>query len=134
MTQNTVQRALTVGGAAPGVRTATFQTDAFYNDECEVGSFTVVVSAASGTSPTLNIKPQWSPDGGTTWVDIDATNAITSNLTGAGNATCHVGVGLPVTASKSANAPLPRLLRLAVTIGGTTPSFTISGLYFNGSL
>lgn len=130
----TTSRALLVAGAAPGVRTASFNTDSFLNDQNWAAYFTVVASAASGTSPTLNIKPQWSPDGGTTWLDIDATNAITANLTAAGNATCSVGLGLAVTANLSANKILPRLMRVAVTIGGTTPSFTISGIYFNGSI
>lgn len=134
MGRGTITRQLLVGGAAPGARNASFNTDSFINDDYECGTFTVVATGATGTSPTLNIKPQWSPDGGTTWVDIDATNAITPNLTGAGAQSCSVGRGLPVTASKSANAPLPRLLRVAATIGGTTPNFTGVAIYFNGSL
>jgi hypothetical protein len=39
-----------------------------------------------------------------------------------------------VAANVSANKILPRLMRVAVTIGGTTPSFTIGGIYFNGSI
>jgi hypothetical protein len=118
---------LTVAGVAPGVRTATFNTDAFINDGERVG-VSVVVTPVSGTGPTLNCKLQFSPDGGTTWADLDATNAITANLTAAGNQTCWAGPGLPVTASKSANCLVPRILRVAVTIGGTTPSFTITAL------
>lgn len=123
--QNTI-RALTVGLAAPGVRTASFNTDSWVNDDGDYVGLCVVASAASGTSPTCNAKLQFSPDGGTTWIDLDATNAITANLTAAGNQTCWAGPGLPVTASKSANIPVPRLLRAAVTIGGTTPSFTLN--------
>lgn len=129
MPHQNVSRAILVGGSAPGVRTASFNTDSFINDDSDFIGLTIVASAASGTSPTCNAKLQWSPDGGVTWIDLDATNAITANLTAAGNVTCWAGPGLPVTAAKSANIPTPRLLRAAITIGGGTPSFTISGIY-----
>jgi hypothetical protein len=132
MPHQNISRALTVGGVAPGVRTATFDTDSFINDDADFAVLTVVASAASGTSPTLNAKVQYSPDNGTTWIDLDTTNGVTPNLTAAGSQDCRYGPGLPVTAAKSANVPLPRLLRVRVTIGGTTPSFTISGIYFQG--
>lgn len=129
----TMQTALAVGGSTTiGAKTASFNTDLFINNYNEGGSFSVVVSAASGTTPTLSIKPQWSPDGGTTWVDLDATNGVTANLTAAGTASVHVGPSLVGVVNVCANRPLPRFLRVACTIGGTTPSFTITGIYFNG--
>lgn len=122
-------QALLVSGAAPGVRTATFSTDPFYNNDNRCVSIAVVASVVTGTSPTLAAKLQWSPDGGTTWIDLDTANAVTANLTAAGSQVCHAGPGLPVTAAKSANVPVPRMLRVTCTIGGTTPSFTLSGVY-----
>lgn len=68
------------------------------------------VTAASGTSPTLDGKLQHSPDGGTTWIDLVAITQKTT--TG--------------TESKTASAPTSGLVRFNYTIGGTTPSFTFS--------
>lgn len=130
----TYTKALTVGGAAIGVRTSSFNTDSFINDNNEAVYVTAIVSAASGTGPTMTAKLQWSPDGGTTWLDLDATNAITASLAAAGNASFVAGPGLAVTANASANKFIPRTCRVAVTIGGTSPSYTFTGIYVNGAL
>lgn len=69
----------------------------------------VNVSAASGTTPTLDLKVQWSHDG-TTWADADASDAF-----------------VQITAAKVTVKLFPRrgpYFRLFWTIGGTTPSFT----------
>lgn len=129
----TLIRVLTQAGSPiTGAKTATFNTDSFTNDYGSGGVFTVIASAASGTTPTLSLKPQFSPDGGTTWVDIDATNGISPNLTAAGSQSVWIFPGATGAAASVANRFLPRLLRVVVTIGGTTPSFTITGIYFNG--
>ena len=68
------------------------------------------VTAASGTSPTLDVKIQTSPDNGTTWFDegtaftqaVAATKEI-KKITNFGD-----------------------IIRAVCTIGGTTPSFTFS--------
>jgi hypothetical protein len=130
---NTFSQSLTVGGAAIGARTATFNTDSFVNDNNEALYITAIATAVSGTTPSMTAKLQWSPDNGTTWLDLDATNAITAALTAAGNATFVAGPGVVVAANASANKFLPRLLRVAVTITGTTPSFTMA-LWANGAL
>ena len=66
----------------------------------------LVVTAASGTSPTLDGKVQHSDDG-STWTDL----APMAQLTGVGRRIARI------TTSK-------RYLRGVVTIGGTSPSFT----------
>ena len=133
--QGTYTRSLTVAGAAIGVRGAgTFVTDSFTNDNNESLFVTAVVPAASGTGQTMTHKLQWSPDNGTTWLDLDATNAVSPNLAAAGNSGYVVGRGLVAAAAASANQPIPRLLRVSVTIGGTTPSYTFTGIYVNGAL
>jgi len=86
----------------------------------------VNVTAVSGTTPTLTVRLQWSPDGGTTWVDLDTTNAQTASITGVTTAVLRVYPGLATTANASLNSVLPRTWRLAWTIGGTTPSFTFA--------
>lgn len=84
------------------------------------------VTAASGTTPTLVFKVQISPDNGTTWFDMDATNAASASLTAAGTSIIRVYPGIVGVAAGQCNNPLPRIWRLAWTIGGTTPSFTFT--------
>ena len=80
----------------------------------------------TGTTPTLTVRLQWSPDGGTTWLDLDTTNAQTASITGTGAFVLRVYPGIATAANAALNAPLPRTWRLAWTIGGTTPSFTFA--------
>lgn len=86
----------------------------------------VNVTAVTGTTPTLTVRLQWSPDGGTTWLDVDTTNAQTASITATGTATLRVYPGIATAANAALNQPLPRTWRLAWTIGGTTPSFTFA--------
>jgi hypothetical protein len=72
-------------------------------------SASIVVSAVSGTSPTLDIILQESPDGGTTWTDVYHCERLTAAGT----------LIVP-----NINAVGQR--RWAWNIGGTTPSFTFS--------
>jgi hypothetical protein len=69
------------------------------------------VSAASGTTPSLTVKLQDSPDGGTTWYDVASATAMTTT-------------GTQAFRINLANTPASDLLRIAWTISGTTPSFT----------
>ena len=77
----------------------------------------VDVTAASGTTPTLDLTVEWSPDG-TNWVDADTPDAFTQLITTGGQAK-------EITAKA-------RYYRLLWTIGGSTPSFTFvaSGTHF----
>lgn len=90
------------------------------------------VTAVSGTTPSATFRLQWSPDNGTTWVDWDTTNLQTTAITAAGTATLRVGAGLATTANASRNDFIPRYVRVAYTISGTTPSFTFS-TWFTGT-
>lgn len=87
--------------------------------------FQVDVTAASGTSPTLVVKVQYTIDG-SNWLDLDTTNAQTASLTTTGRVTLKVYPGLTAAANAASNNALPPVHRLAWTIGGTTPSFTFS--------
>lgn len=71
----------------------------------------LIVSAASGTSPTLVVSIEWSNDG-TTWAAADPADAF-AQLTAAGRRFKNVAVK-------------GRFMRLVWTIGGTTPSFTFT--------
>lgn len=71
----------------------------------------VSVGAASGTTPTLDLKIQYSADGSTGWTDI--TDATFTQLTTTGRQEIHFV------------AP-ERYVRAVATIAGTSPSFTFA--------
>lgn len=69
----------------------------------------LTATAASGTTPTLDVRLETSVDGGSTWTTV----ASFTQLTAAG-------------AQNRVFGPLGDLCRWAWTIAGTTPSFTFS--------
>lgn len=69
----------------------------------------VHVTAASGTSPTLNVSLEESADGSGSWTAI--TGSGITQLTAAGNALAYA-------------APSKSFVRVTATVAGTTPSFT----------
>lgn len=68
------------------------------------------ITAVSGTTPTLVINYQVSPDDGTTWF----TRAATASLTATGQTILTI------------TDAIGRFFRLNAVIGGTTPSFTFA--------
>jgi hypothetical protein len=82
----------------------------------------VVVTAASGTTPTLTVVVEGSQDGGATWFKL-GTIGSDGYSHGSGS-----GAGTPAnfTAAGSGQAifPRPQLVRTRSVVGGTTPSFT----------
>jgi hypothetical protein len=87
------------------------------------------VTAVTGTTPTCVFRLQWSPDNGTTWIDIDTTNLQTTSITGVTTATLRMGAVYTNAANASRLDAVPRQIRLAWTIGGTTPSFTFASWF-----
>lgn len=103
---------------APAARTATATSETF-SVEPETSSLTIylAVTAVTGTTPTLDLKIQDSPDGGVTWFDVGTgTGAGTGNFVQATGATTQVK---ELTVRK-----FGRQLRVIGTLGGTNPSFT----------
>lgn len=92
-------------------RTATFNHDleglAAQYDEMAIY---LNVTAASGTSPTLDVVYQTSNDGGTTWFTHTSMTQATTTTTERVAVTRPIGIDS----------------RILCTIGGTTPSFTFS--------
>ena len=80
------------------------------------------VSAITGTTPTITPKLQWSPDGGTTWLDVPG--AVFPTISAVSDTVMQVGPEVIAAANAAVNFPLPRTLRMYYTIGGTTPSIT----------
>ena len=80
------------------------------------------VSAITGTTPTITPKLQWSPDNGTTWLDVPG--ATFASLNAVGDYVMQVGPEVIAAANAAVNFPLPRTLRMYYTIAGTSPSIT----------
>lgn len=72
----------------------------------------LVVSAASGTTPSATFEVQWSIDG-VNWCSADGTKDTFAAVTAAGNACKNLSVK-------------GTWMRLAYTVSGTTPSFTVA--------
>lgn len=126
-----------------GTKTASFNgaTQTNYNSSAAI--VTLLCGTVSGTTPTLNMRLQYSFDGGTTWLSL---GPATSNATATGhtiilavgpNNWSQAAGGTPANMTHGAtqatwlNAWLPRTWRILYTIAGTTPSFAITGVYVN---
>lgn len=96
---------------ASATKAATFTSPSFAVDDSEAIVSTLAVTAASGTSPTLNVALEVSYDGGTTW------------FANAGAFAQATGVTSETKSFLVAGATHGRWKQ---TIGGTTPSFTYS--------
>jgi hypothetical protein len=102
--------------------------------------FALEVTAASGTSPTLDVVVQTSFDGGTNWHDLPLRYTQKTAANGAGTSEMLVfklGLGMNEVALAQVTADTggqlaknclfdPGNLRLRYTIGGTNPSFTFA--------
>jgi hypothetical protein len=126
-----------------GTKTATFAGATQTNYNARGAIITILLGTVSGTTPTLAAQLQWSPDGGTTWLNYGPaeTNLTLSNQTGVlivyptniSQAAGGTPANLTTNATNTAalNAPLPRTWRLNYTITGTSPSFAISSVNVN---
>lgn len=115
-------------------RTATGNSGNLTLKAGESHAFYLNVSAASGTTPTLDVAIQISTDRGTTYrtaarfaqvTAVTARRLQLQQMMGRGEA----GTESVVTATGgalSANTPLTRDYRILWTITGTTPSFTFT--------
>lgn len=117
---------------ASGALTATGTTSNITLPLCD--SYTIIqdITAASGTSPTLDTALQVTVDGGTTWYSVmrfaQVTAANTQRITfqpiqGRGEASSQAALA-DTGGQVTANQPLSQLVRFKYTIAGTSPSFT----------
>lgn len=125
-----------------GAKTASFNGATQTNFDSLGAWITAIISAVSGTTPTLTMQLQFSPDGGTTWLNL---GPVTATLTAAGTiliacfptnfsqtpGATPANLTVGATVSTLINAPLPRTWRIVYTITGTTPSFTIGSVQVN---
>ena len=96
-----------------GAETVTGQSVANNLEENEVIALFVNVTAASGGTPTLDVKVQDSPDG-ITWYDVPSL--ATAQFVTTGSEAVRITVG----------TKLAEKVRLDWTISGTGPSFTFT--------
>lgn len=97
------------GDVASAARTASGTGTAFSTADVNEVHGTLTVSAASGTSPTLDVRLETTADG-TNYYTVGSWSQITSTAT----------------ANAKVFGPVGDLSRWAWTIGGTTPSFTFT--------
>ncbi len=88
----------------------------YVTDSIDVSSYIELIIfinliAQSGTTPTLDCKLQYSPDG-VNWIDSGDTFTQMNTVTGL--------------FLKKASSIFGKYVRLVFTLGGTTPSYTIS--------
>lgn len=128
--------------ADTGAKTASFNSASQINYNARGAIITAIISAVSGTSPTLTAQLQWSPDNGTTWYAYGPATAALSGVGALGiliypthfedaSTTTLTALTTGLTVAKLINAPLPRTWRIAYTIAGTSPSFTFTNDYVN---
>ena len=110
-------------------RTATVAGATVTNFNARGAVITINVTAVSGTTPTLVAKLQYSPDAGTTWIDYTA-KPVTATISATGQTTLTVYPSVVEVANAAVSLPIPRIVRMHYTIGGTSPSFTFA-TYFN---
>jgi hypothetical protein len=116
-----------------GAKIATGNGATLTNTTAKGISATINLGAVTGTLPTAVFKIQYSNDAGTTWLDLP--NATTASLTVTGAYGIIVYPAITTAAGTSSagsvalvNAVMPRTFRFVWTIGGTTPSFTITNI------
>jgi hypothetical protein len=127
--------------------TATGNSAAFSLPLADSYAIFLVATAASGTTPTLDVVLQTSPDGGTTWLNLplrfaqlttagqsfirfqptlglgEAASAGVVAGTGGALALNTPFIGSVNTTVLGASQQIPTM-RFAATVAGTTPSFT----------
>ena len=125
----------TLNGVA---KTASFDSEWIDIGAADIFGF-IVVATVTGTSPTLDIDVEATPDGGTTvydypaFLNVEAGDSAESGIASAGiadfaqiTATGNTAKFFPAFLPDGASGGLNPQVRLECTIGGTNPSFTLT--------
>lgn len=128
-------------GVVIGTIAATTTSSSFAIGKAKNDVYTMVVNttAASGTTPTMDIVVQSSPDKGTTYINLplrtaQITAVTNSNFTFRRGFPSIAGVTNLVTADTGGALVKdcvfdPDYMKIKATVGGTNPSFTVT-VYF----
>jgi hypothetical protein len=116
-----------------GAKTATFNGATITNTMAKGVQVVFNIGAVTGTTPTMVCKLQGSADAGTTWYDVPNGSTATLTSTGVYGIMVYPSIttvaGTTTTGTTAAvNAAIPRTWRVVYTIGGTTPSFTLTNV------
>ena len=121
---------------SPKAASASLKDGLVIDSKNEISLIVINLGAVTGTLPTGVFKIQGSADGGTTWLDLPL--ATTASLTVTGVYGIQIYPALTPTAGAATtgsiavvNSVLPRTWRVVWTLGGTTPSFTITNIQVN---
>ena len=107
--------------------TATTNLQDFSSNNTNGGTFFLNITAASGTTPTIDLKLQAKCVKQNIYIDIPG--AAFGQKTAAGTDMIVIAPGITVSANKAVATILPITMRWVATVGGTTPSFTASLVY-----
>ncbi len=122
-----------------GAKTTTFNGATITNNSHSGALIVINMGAVTGTTPTLVAKLQGSADGGTSWVDIPGATTASIAASGLYGIQIYPGI-LPVAGTATPgsvaaiSSVLPKFWRLVYTIGGSTPSFTITNVQVSYSV
>lgn len=108
----------TANGNAVNTATGNRPITGVVDGVAKAATILIDVTAASGTTPTLDISIQGRADSASNWITL-------APLTGMSSA-AFTQITAATTQTRRIEGPLPRQLRAVATIGGTTPSFTFS--------
>lgn len=110
------------GGFTPfsGQGVGTYNTADQFNAAAKGIRIWVVVTAFTGTTPTLTVAIQEKDPASGNYDTI----LVTANITGVGTTILTVYPGLTAAANSVANNVLPRTWRIQSVVGGTTPALT----------
>lgn len=131
ITPFTTPTATTTGDT--GAKTATFNGATVTNATSKGALIVFNVGAVSGTTPTMVCKLQESADTGTTWVDVPTATTATLTATGVYGIKIYPSItavaGTTTTGTTAqVSSTLATRWRVVYTIGGTTPSFTLTNV------
>ena len=120
--QNECNHELTIFDSA--ARTATANSSDFENISARGIWLALNITAASGTTPTLDIKVQRKDPLSDTYYDV--VGGAFAQKTGMGSDDLIIYPGITAAANRAVSSAIASRWRVVATIGGTTPSFTFS--------
>lgn len=101
------------------------------------GTITVLLGTVSGTFTTFQFQLQYSPDSGTTWINLGAPTTNDTSPVSTNAYVIKIFPGINTSGTTGAKQTtmisdtLPRTWRLTWVIAGATPSATITAVYVN---
>ena len=109
---------------ASSARTATENSSDQINDNARGVRLFLDITAASGSSPTLDVKVQTKDPVSDSYVDLTGAAFAQQNSTATLDLVIYPGIG--ETSNRAGSDVLSSVWRVGATYGGSSPSFTFS--------